>query len=61
MKARKGPLLALMSALLAATSASRASAWENPLEHPAAAPLISVSIAPPVYAFHSVGLVRSLG
>ena len=34
MKARKAPLLALTSALLAATSLSSASAWENPLEHP---------------------------
>src|SRR5258706_9476073 len=34
MKARKGPLLALTSALMAATSASSASAWENPLENP---------------------------
>jgi hypothetical protein len=34
MKARKGPLLALLSALMAATSASSASAWENPLENP---------------------------
>src|ERR1700748_1415464 len=33
MKARKGPLLALTSALMAATSASSASAWENPLGH----------------------------
>lgn len=32
MKARKGPLLALTSALMAATSS--ASAWENPLENP---------------------------
>src|SRR5438045_9058891 len=34
MKASKGPLLALTSALMAATSASSASAWENPLENP---------------------------
>ena len=34
MKATKGPLLALTSALMAATSASSASAWENPLESP---------------------------
>src|SRR5258706_5810673 len=34
MKARKGPLLALTSALMAATSASSASAWENPPEDP---------------------------
>src|SRR5262245_59417624 len=34
MKARKAPLLALTSALMAATSASSASAWENPLENP---------------------------
>jgi hypothetical protein len=34
MKPRKGPLLALTSALMAATSASTASAWENPLENP---------------------------
>jgi hypothetical protein len=34
MKARKGPLLALTSALMVATSASSASAWENPLENP---------------------------
>ena len=34
MKARKGSLLALTSALMAATSASSASAWENPLENP---------------------------
>src|SRR4030088_2820442 len=34
MKARKGPLLALTSALMAATASARASAWENPLENP---------------------------
>src|SRR5262245_65918143 len=34
MKARKAPLLALTSALMAATSASSASAWGNPLENP---------------------------
>src|SRR5438046_3314661 len=34
MKARKASLLALTSALMAATSASSASAWENPLENP---------------------------
>ena len=34
MKARKAPLLALTSALMAATSVSSASAWENPLENP---------------------------
>ena len=34
MKTRKGPLLALTSALMAATSASSVSAWENPLENP---------------------------
>jgi hypothetical protein len=34
MKATKSPLLALTSALMAATSASSASAWENPLENP---------------------------
>jgi hypothetical protein len=34
MKARKGPLLGLTSALMAATSASSVSAWENPLENP---------------------------
>src|SRR5258706_4436884 len=34
MKARKGPLLALTSALMAATSASGASAWEEPPDEP---------------------------
>ena len=34
MKARKGSLLALTSVLMAATCASSASAWENPLENP---------------------------
>src|SRR5258707_13767524 len=34
MKARKGPLLALTSALMAATSASSALRWGHPLENP---------------------------